>query len=100
VFGFDWEEVAPMEWSAVPCYLSYNLAYDKNPCRLRKYIPDSRFPTIQVGDEVYVAYFNEVGAIDGDQDWFNQANHALFMSQVFVYSFRRSTKKREKRLVI
>ena len=96
VFGFDWEEVAPMEWSAVPCYLSYNLAYDKNPCRLRKNIPDSRFPTIQVGDEVYVAYFNEVGAIDGDQDWFNQAKHCLCRKCLSIRSEGKQKRKRKK----
>ena len=60
----------------------------------KKKIPDSRFSTIQVGDEVYIAYYNEVGAIDGDQDWFNQAKHCL--CRLAIRSVGQQKKKEKK----
>ena len=99
VFGFDWEQrygdVAMLKWSGIPCYLSYNFAYDKDPTRMKK-IPTSKYPPIRVGDEVLVAYFYEIGAIDGDQNWFDTTSKCLCRKCDTIRSVNQQPKKRRK----
>ena len=62
----------------------------------KKTNPESRFPTIEVGDAVYIAYFNEVGAIDGDQEWFNKAKHCLCRKCLAIHSVGQQKRKEKK----